>query len=87
VHARARLRRSVVGAGCVVEEAAEVVGSVLWPRARVGRGARVRSSILIDRVHVRAGEVVEGQVVIPARRLDPPRGSRLSDGRYFVELT
>jgi NDP-sugar pyrophosphorylase family protein len=88
VHPRARLRRSVVGAGSVIDADAEVSGSVLWQRVKVGRGARVRSSILVDGVRVEKGEVVEGQVVIPARRLDrAPRGSWLCAGRYFLELT
>lgn len=43
---RCRLEKSVVGAGAVVEDGADVRESVLLPGARVGRGSVVRRAIL-----------------------------------------
>jgi len=68
IHPRARVTRSVVGAGAVVGEGAVVSGSVLWEGVEVGRGARVNGSILVTGAHVAAGEAVEREVVLPARK-------------------
>ncbi|HVR69282.1 MAG TPA: NDP-sugar synthase [Vicinamibacteria bacterium] len=88
VHERSRLRRCIVGRRCVVEEGAEVSDSVLWEGARVGAFARVRHSVLATGARVGAGEAVAGQVLIPARRLRArPRGGRLRDGQYSMELS
>jgi mannose-1-phosphate guanylyltransferase len=87
VHARARLRRSVVGERCVVEEGAEVSDSVLWNGVSVGAGARVRKSILTAGATVGPGDALEGQIVIPSDRLPTrPAGSRSRNGQHLVEL-
>ncbi len=54
---------TVVGAGCAVERDAEVGASVLFDRAHVGHGARVRASILGEAARVAAGAVLDGAVV------------------------
>jgi NDP-sugar pyrophosphorylase family protein len=68
IHPRARVTRSVVGAGTVVDEGAVVSGSVLWEGVEVGRGARVNGSVLATGARVAAGEAVEREVVLPARK-------------------
>jgi mannose-1-phosphate guanylyltransferase len=56
VHPRARVVRSVVGKGSVIAEGAEVRGSVLWDRVKVGQDAVIESSILAAGVEVEDGE-------------------------------
>ena len=79
--------RSVVGPKTVVEEGAEVVGSILWDRVRVGSGARVRGSILDTGSRVESRGQVEGQVMVPTGRL---RGAaapgRTRRGHRLVEV-
>jgi len=83
----ARLRRCIVGRRCVVEAGAELSDCVLWEGVRVGAGARVRRSVLAMGARVAAHQVVEGRILIPSRRLrSRPRGSRLGDGQYSMEL-
>lgn len=69
VHARARVTRSIVGPGTVVDEGAVVAGSVLWDRVHVGAGARVRGSILATGARVGPRTRVEGQVLSPGHRM------------------
>lgn len=54
------------GAECELSAEAEIADSVLWDRVVVERGARVRRAILGDKVHIRAGEVVENAAVVCA---------------------
>jgi NDP-sugar pyrophosphorylase family protein len=65
VHREARVARSVVGPGCVIEAGARVAGSVLWDGVRVGPRAQVRDSILATGTRVREGEKMVGVVVTP----------------------
>ena len=51
----------------MVEEGAEVAGSVLWDRVRVGAGARVRGSILATGSRVERRGHVDGVVMVPIR--------------------
>jgi NDP-sugar pyrophosphorylase family protein len=87
VHPRARITRSVVGAGAVVGEGAEVAGSILWDRVRVGDRARVRGSILATGSRVEARGAVEGLMMMPAA---PLRGGtfpgRTRRGHRLVEV-
>ena len=59
----ARLRRSVVEASAVVEADALVERSVLLPGAGLGRGARLKNSLLAFDTVLPAGATVEGQLV------------------------
>jgi NDP-sugar pyrophosphorylase family protein len=74
VHPRARVMRSVVGKGTVIAEGAEVRGSVLWDRVKVGREAVVDASILTGGVRVEDGEallsalLMKGQPLAELRR-------------------
>ncbi len=54
---------SVVGAGCVVEQGAQVFGSVLMDRARVATGADLQRSVLGAGAQVGAGTVIHDAVV------------------------
>jgi NDP-sugar pyrophosphorylase family protein len=63
VHPSARVRRSVIGPGSVVEAGARVTDSALWDHVQVGRGAQVRDSILASGTRVGVGEKMAGVVV------------------------
>jgi mannose-1-phosphate guanylyltransferase len=76
VHPRARVVRSVVGPGTVVEEGARLQGSVVWDRVRVARGALIRDSILASGIRVEPGERLEGRVVVPTGAGRAGRGRR-----------
>ena len=86
VHAHARVKRSIVGAGTVVGEGAEVVGSVLWDRVRVGAGARVRGSILATGSRVEPQEKVEGLMMLPVTGLRGMLPGRTRRGHRLVEV-
>ena len=63
VHRTARVTRSVIGPGSVVEAGARVTGSALWDGVQVGRGSQVRDSILASGTRVGEGEKMAGVVV------------------------
>jgi mannose-1-phosphate guanylyltransferase len=64
VHAGARVEGgSAVGAGCVVQRGARVLGSVLMDRSQVGPGAHVQRSVLGVGARVGAGAVLQDAVV------------------------
>jgi NDP-sugar pyrophosphorylase family protein len=73
VHPEARIargavvERSVIGARCVLEPGARVVGSVLWDDVRVAAGAEVHGSIAASGARFGAGEIVRDAVVVPTR--------------------
>jgi NDP-sugar pyrophosphorylase family protein len=67
VHPKARVSRSVIGAGCVIGAGARVAGSVLWAGVKAGPGSRVSDSILATGTRVAAGETLAGLVVTPGR--------------------
>lgn len=69
VHPRARVTRSVVGKGAVIAEGAEVRGSVLWDRVRVGRKAVVEASILATAVKVEDGETLHSALLMKEQPL------------------
>ena len=64
VHPRARVTRSAVGKGAVIEQGAEVRGSVLWDRVTVGRDAVVDASILATGVRLAEGEALDHAVLM-----------------------
>jgi mannose-1-phosphate guanylyltransferase len=73
----------VVGAGARVEPEAEVEDAVLLGGSVVGRGARVRHSIVGPRAGVGAGAVVVDAVLAEASRVPPgsrSQGARVSAG-------
>jgi ADP-glucose pyrophosphorylase len=61
--------RSVVGKGAVIAEGAEVRGSVLWDRVKVGRDAVVESSILAAGVKVEDGEELRSALLMKGQPL------------------
>ena len=50
VASTARIVDSIVGKDCVVGDGAVVIDSVVMPAARIGRGARVTGSVVLDEV-------------------------------------
>jgi hypothetical protein len=96
VHPRARVVRSVVGKGSVIAEGAEVRGSVLWDRVKVGRDAVVESSILAagsagrGRRGLRRALLMKGQPlaelrVVSSERRTESRSTRPRRGRRAPE--
>jgi NDP-sugar pyrophosphorylase family protein len=64
-----------MGAGCVINDSAEVRESVLWDNVKVEQGARVRRAVLGDGVLISSGEMVENAAVVRAelvRGSEPP---------------
>ena len=59
----ARLRRSVVEAGAVVEDSADVSDCLLLPRAHVGTGSKVCRAIVSWDARVGPGAAIEGKLV------------------------
>ena len=57
---RGHVELSVLGPGVVVEEGAEVKGSIIFHDTRIERGARIENAILDARVRVREGTPVGG---------------------------
>src|SRR5206468_10723905 len=55
-----------VGAGCTIDEGADISEAILWDRVTVESGARVWRAVLADGVRIRSGEVVENAVVVPS---------------------
>jgi NDP-sugar pyrophosphorylase family protein len=67
-----------VGAGCTIEENANIAEAVLWDRVIVEAGAQVRRSVLADGVVIRSNDVIENAVVVPAALVEgkePPQKS------------
>lgn len=62
------IRRSVIGARCVLGPGAVVRDSVLWQGVRVGAGARVERAIVTDRVRVPRGAALRSVIALPRRR-------------------
>ncbi len=64
----ARVVRSVVGAGCVVEPSARIQGSVIWDGALVKSGANLKNCIVMSGTEVLKGSHV-GLVLGPRTRV------------------
>jgi NDP-sugar pyrophosphorylase family protein len=78
-----------VGAGCTIEENANIAESVLWDRVIVEAGAQVRRSVLADGVVIRSNDVVENSVVVSAALVEgkepPPKSLKgQRQGENFV---
>lgn len=54
---------AAVGPGCHIETGAVVQGAVLWDGVRVGRGARLRRSIVASRCSIGAGCSLENSIL------------------------
>jgi mannose-1-phosphate guanylyltransferase len=64
----ARIARSVVGAGCVIEPSARIEGSVIWDGALVKSGASLKNCIVMSGTEVRKGSHV-GLILGPRTRV------------------
>jgi NDP-sugar pyrophosphorylase family protein len=54
------------GAGCSIDEGADVGEVILWDRVRIESGTHIRRAVLADGVHIRSGETLMNCVVVPA---------------------
>ena len=54
------------GAGCFIDEGADVGEAILWDRVHIESGAHIRRAVLADGVHIRNGETLMNCVVVPA---------------------
>ena len=54
------------GAGCTIQEGANISQSVLWDRVTVEAGAEIRRAVLADGVTAHSGDVFEDCVVVSA---------------------
>ncbi|MBI4816049.1 MAG: NDP-sugar synthase [Deltaproteobacteria bacterium] len=76
----------VIGGPDAVEPGAEARRCVLWPGARVERGAFVEDAILGRDVVIRSGRRVSHQVVVRSDRAEPDPRGRLEDGLLFAPI-
>jgi NDP-sugar pyrophosphorylase family protein len=64
VHPRARLRSCLIGRGSVIGSGTVVEASIVAEGAVVPTGVRVRQSILLGRLTVEPGAIVENAVLV-----------------------
>jgi NDP-sugar pyrophosphorylase family protein len=69
VDPHARVVRSVVGKGAVIAAGAEVRGSVLWDRVKVGQNAVVEDSVLAAGVKLEDGEALQSALLMKGQPL------------------
>jgi mannose-1-phosphate guanylyltransferase len=69
---------TVVGAGCRVDDGAEIEGSVLFDQVTIGAGATIRCSAVGRGAHIGAGAVLDGVVLGDGARI--ASGNELSCG-------
>jgi NDP-sugar pyrophosphorylase family protein len=55
---------SVIGRGVVIEEEAEIHGSIVWPNSRVGQHAVVESAIIGRNCHIGRNASVRGRAIL-----------------------
>jgi len=72
-----------VGAGCIIEEGAEISESVLWDRVNVESGARINRSVLADGVVARKNDVFQNAVVVPSTLIEGKAAPEKSLKGYF----
>ncbi|HJX91193.1 MAG TPA: NDP-sugar synthase [Pyrinomonadaceae bacterium] len=77
------------GAGCFIDEGADVGEAILWDRVHIESGAHIRRAVLADGVHIRNGETLMNCVVVPAALVSgsvPPEKSMKGhlQGENFV---
>lgn len=64
VHPNAQIKGpTVLGPGCSVLQDAVIEQSILWSGVKVGRGARIRNSIVADHCHLGDGSIIEDTVL------------------------
>jgi len=84
------VNHSILFAGVLVEEGAEVVDSVIMPGAIIRRGAVVRRSIVAEGAVIGAGAIVgekEGNVAVVGPKVQLPAGVSVPAGQQVDEDT
>ena len=84
IESGARVRRSVLGAGAVVEARAELDGAVLHAGARVSHGGSVRDSVVGADAVLKPDVSLAAETIVGARAT-VPSGTRISGGRVPAE--
>ena len=81
-----QVKNSVLSAGVVVEEGAQVLDSVVMPSARIAAGARVIRSIIAEKAVIgpnsQVGEA-SGRVAVVGGGVHLPEGSRVAAGEQI----
>lgn len=81
-----------VGAGCSIEDGAEISDAVLWDNVRLESGARVRRAVLGDGVRIQGGVEIENAIVVRAELIEgkvPPQKAlrgRIQGENFVVSL-
>ena len=81
---------SVLFAGVMVEEGAEVVDSVIMPGAVIHRGAVVRRTIVAEGAEIGPGAIVgekEGNIAMVEPKVQLPAGVKVAAGQQVDEET
>ncbi len=64
IHATAQIKGPVViGSGCTILENAVIEQSIIWHKVRIGRGAKVRNSIVANNCYLNADSIIEESVL------------------------
>lgn len=82
------VRHSVLSAGVVVEEGAQVVDSVVMPAARIQKGAVVRRAIVAEGAVVSPGATVgqaQGDIAVVGNAAIVPAKAKVAAGHQFGE--
>ena len=85
-----KVNHSILFAGVVVEEGADVEYSVVMPGSVIKRGAIVRRSIIAENATVGAGSVIgenEGNIAVIGQSVALPAGVSVSAGQQVDETT
>jgi glucose-1-phosphate adenylyltransferase len=85
-----KVNHSILFAGVVVEEGADVEYSVVMPGSVIKRGSIVRRSIIAENATVGAGSVVgenEGNIAVVGQGVSLPAGVSVSAGQQVDEST
>jgi glucose-1-phosphate adenylyltransferase len=85
-----KVNHSILFAGVIIEEGADVEYSVIMPGSVIRRGAVVRRSILAENATVSAGAIVgenEGNIAVVGQGVNVPAGASVSAGQQVDENT
>ena len=64
IHPKAQIKGQVViGSGCTILEDAVIEQSIIWHKVKIGRGAKVRNSIVANNCCLNADSIMEESVL------------------------
>ena len=85
-----KVNHSILFAGVIIEEGADVEYSVIMPGSIIRRGAVVRRTIVAENAVVSAGAIVgenEGNIAVIGQGVNVPAGATVSAGQQVDEKT